>query len=493
MFEIIHHGATNGVTGSCHELSLPNGSVLVDCGLFQGSEAEDKAANAEEANLLAIDFPINRVKALIVTHCHIDHVGRIPYLLAAGFKGPIYATEATAYLLPLVIEDAIKVGVTRDASIIDAVLSMLKEQLVAVPYKTWFNLGALRHEGKPVQAKFQRAGHILGSAYVEVNVPLPSDLTGINRGGRNKRHHRVIFSGDLGAPYSPLLPAPQPPYECDTLVLESTYGDKNHENRANRRERLQQLVEKCFEDRGTVLIPAFSIGRTQELLYEIEQIIFEHEQTYHAEGRVSAAGDSHRTEICWDNLDIIVDSPLASKFTESYRQLKDLWDAEAKQKVRAGRHPLSFEQLLTIDSHQDHLNTVEYLRKTGRPAIVLAASGMCTGGRIVNYLKELLPDSRTDVVLVGYQAAGTAGRDIQTYGPKGGYVMLEGQRVDIKAGVHTLGGYSAHADQKDLLNFVRRMRNRPTDIRLVHGDSAAKLALKAKLEELLPEAEILIP
>ena len=224
------------------------------------------------------------------------------------------------------------------------------------------------------------------------------------------------------------------------------------------------------------------MGRTQELLYEIEEIIYQ-------AGRKGGAG----SPVNWDYIDVIVDSPLASQFTRSYRQLKELWDAEAMRKVTAGRHPLSFEQLLTIDSHSEHLQTVEYLQNTGRPAIVIAASGMCSGGRILNYLKALIEDPRTDVLFVGYQAAGTPGRDIQTYGPKKGYVLLDGQKYTINADVFTLSGYSAHAGQQDLLNFVSRMRFKPARIRLVHGDEPAKKVLQQKFREILPNTQTIIP
>jgi metallo-beta-lactamase family protein len=161
--------------------------------------------------------------------------------------------------------------------------------------------------------------------------------------------------------------------------------------------------------------------------------------------------------------------------------------------VEAGRHPLAFEQLFTIDSHHAHRKVVEGLAKSGRPSIVIAASGMCAGGRIVNYLKALLGDPRTDVLFVGYQAEGTPGRDIQKYGPRGGYVVLDGERYDIRAQVHTLGGYSAHADRENLLDFVRCMRKKPGEVRLVHGDPDAKRSLAEGLREVLPEAEVWIP
>jgi metallo-beta-lactamase family protein len=422
MFEILHHGAVDGVTGSCHQLRLLSSgdSALIDCGLFQGDEGGN---SDDELALKKIDFSLQGVKALLVTHCHIDHVGRIPYLLAAGFDAPIYATEATAHLLPLVIEDAIKVGVTRDARLIRLYLKKLQDLLVPVPYKEWFPVEGM----SGVKAKFQVAGHILGSAYIEFD---------IKDKAQKSKSERVVFSGDLGAPYSPLLPAPKAPYRADYLVIESTYGDRLHESRRDRRKYLQQTIERCFLDGGTVLIPAFSIGRTQELLYELEEIIHNIDKFRSSKNRSSkniiAAAVPEKS--VWDHLDIIVDSPLASKFTSSYRELKILWDAEARAKVRAGRHPLGFESLLTIDSHSDHLDTVAYLRKTGRPAIVIAASGMCAGGRMQNYLKALLPDKRTDVLFVGYQAKGTPGRDIQRYAPNisgkpTGYVMLEGEKV----------------------------------------------------------------
>ena len=284
-----------------------------------------------------------------------------------------------------------------------------------------------------------------------------------------------------------------PPKICDDLVIESTYGDRLHEDRKQRRLRLQGIIEKCLANKGTVLIPAFSIGRTQELLYELEGILAEQDQE-----QGSGKSEEHKAKSVWDGLDVIVDSPLASKFTQHYKQLKHLWDDEAKEKVAQGRHPLSFENLLTVNSHAEHLKLVAHLKDSGRPAIVIAASGMCAGGRMQNYLKELLSDEKTDVIFVGYQAKGTPGRDIQRYGPrfkKGeglGYVDFEDERVSIKAGIYTLGGYSAHADQQDLINFVAGMERKPDKIRIVHGDNEAKQALKEKYQSLFG-CEVLIP
>ena len=465
------------MTGSCHGLRLPGGAgMLVDCGMFQGEEkGEGRTGGSEQPPRDSIDFPVEHIRALVVTHVHLDHVGRIPYLLAAGFKGPIYCSEPSAILLPLVLEDALKVGITRDRRLIRQMLSLIESQTVPLPYKQWSTV--FQDSREQLDIRLQRAGHILGSSYVECRArsPQPAARTG-EKQSRQPAECRVVFSGDLGAPYTPLLPAPKSPRRADVLVLESTYGDRLHAGRKDRRKRLREIIEQAMADRGAVLIPAFSIGRTQELLYELEEII-------HRCKGLSAAQD-----LPWQNLEIIVDSPLAARFTETYRRLKPYWDDEARRKLDGGRHPLSFEQLTTIDSHRDHLNTVEYLKKRAHPCVVIAASGMCSGGRIVNYLKALLGDPRTDLLLVGYQAAGTPGRAIQKYGPGGGYVVLDGQKYVINAKIYTLSGYSAHADQKNLVDFVRRMRCRPQEIRLVHGDLDARAALAGRLLTLAAEA-----
>jgi len=462
--KILHHGATTGVTGSCHELILDkDNSILIDCGLFQGAETGDDGASFDK---LQIKFDVSRIKALLVTHCHIDHVGRIPYLMAKGFKGPIICTTPTALMLPQILEDSVKIGFTRDKRLISKFIQQLRNQLIEVEFKEWQNLSTkLDSLGQTLKVKFHPAGHILGSAYIECEIE-----------AQNKKK-KIVFSGDLGAPYSPLLPAPKSPYKADIVVLESTYGDKQHEGRKDRRLRLKSIIKNAILDNGVVLIPAFSLGRTQELLYEIEDIIHR----------------SFGKDLTWKNLDVIVDSPLASKFTKSYKILKNYWDKEARQKLSRGRHPLSFQQLATIDSHTDHRNILKILKVHNRPAIVIAGSGMCNGGRIVNYLKAFIEDSTTDILFVGYQAQGTLGSVIQRYGPKAGYVEIENRSYDINAKVHTLSGYSAHADQKDLLNFVKRMRHKPGEIRLVHGDEDAKRKLRKALKFSFPETKVLIP
>ncbi|MDH1234833.1 MBL fold metallo-hydrolase [Stutzerimonas stutzeri] len=475
--QIEHHGAKDGVTGSCHQLHMnATSSLLVDCGLFQGNDAS--ILSEPGADRLAIEFPLDTIKALVATHVHIDHVGRIPYLLAAGFDGPILCSEPSAKLLPIVLEDAFKLGFSRDQAQIGKYIRLIEQRIIALPYQQWFTLADT--DELQARMRLQRAGHILGSAYVEIDLTYPQT-------GQSKR---VVFSGDLGAPHAPFLMPPESPERADILVLESTYGDRLHEDRQNRRKRLEAVIEQALEDHGTVLIPAFSIGRTQELLYELEEIINtarpntaqlplptgEGERAG-VRGAANNTDAKPNTETNWPELPVILDSPLASRFTETYRSLKPFWNQEARDRIQSGRRPLAFEQLITIDSHSDHQRIVQHLAQTARPAIVIAGGGMCSGGRIVNYLKAMLGDKRHNVLFVGYQAKGTPGHAIQTYGPKGGYVDLDGERIDIRAGITSIGGYSAHADQKGLVEFVTGMQHWPTKIRVVHGENKAKAAL----------------
>jgi len=534
---IEHHGGQDGVTGSCHQLVMnASASLLIDCGLFQGDDAA--IPSGEGGSRLPIDFALDTIKALVVTHVHIDHVGRIPYLLAAGFQGPILCSEASAKLLPIVLEDAFKLSFSRNQQQVERYIDRVESRLVALPYQHWFTL--VDTEELNARIRLQRAGHILGSAYVEIDLHYP-------QAGESKR---VVFSGDLGAPHAPFLMPPKAPEYADILVLESTYGDRLHEDRQTRRQRLEAVIEQALADQGTVLIPAFSIGRTQELLYDLEDII--HTKLNPASAPVGAGSPANGAnletapvsteksanspqpsipveesaspaqpplpsgeragvrgnettqkngitsenagmrgndtnpqlapETNWPELPVILDSPLASRFTAAYRELKPFWSQEARERVQSGRRPLAFEQLITIDSHADHQRIVNYLTQTARPAIVIAGDGMCSGGRIVNYLKAMLGDKRHNVLFVGYQAKGTPGHAIQTYGPKGGYVDLDGKRIDIRAGVTSIGGYSAHADQKGLVEFVTGMRRWPTEIRVVHGEQRAKEALAERVK-----------
>jgi metallo-beta-lactamase family protein len=440
--QIVHHGAHQGVTGSCHQLLLtPERSLLIDCGLFQGSDAKRR----HEQELAEIDFRLDGIQALILTHVHLDHIGRIPYLMAEGFRGPIYCTAPTAKLLPLMLEDSMRLNMTRNQRLIDRFLVDLRAHIRPLSYGKWHGLDG------GVELRFSPAGHVLGSAYVEIEF----------------RGERFIFSGDLGAPYEPLLKETRSPERADMLVLESTYGDRLHSGREHRRQILENILCKSFHNSGVTIIPAFSLGRTQELLFELNDIF----------NRVEANAGCPLLR----DVDVIIDSPLSLKVTEVYDAMREHWSEEALNVLTFDEEPFDFGNLMHVRSHEQHEAVLHQLKASQRPAVVIAGSGMCTGGRVVNYLKHFVSNPTTDVVFVGFQAHGTPGRYIQD---RSGWVKLDGERFDIQAAVHTLSGYSAHADQADLIRFVQGMEQPPQAIRLVHGEPPAKQALSQKLTEL---------
>jgi metallo-beta-lactamase family protein len=281
---------------------------------------------------------------------------------------------------------------------------------------------------KGITFKLSNAGHILGSCFILFSFP---DDQG--------KEYRVIFSGDLGCTDTPLLPDPDPPESCDLLVLESTYGDRTHPSRKNRIEALRNLLHKVLADKGIVYIPAFALGRTQELLYELDRIGL--------------------------NVPVFVDSPLGLEITSIYASLETFWDQEARDLQQQGDHPFDFKALYAVRTYQDH----QKLLTVSGPAIIIAGSGMCTGGRIVDHLEQGLNDPTNDIIFVGYQAKGTPGRK-----------MIEG-KTPVQAKVHMLTAYSAHADQQMLVDWVRSMPEPPGEIRLVHGDDEARKALAIAL------------
>lgn len=439
--QVIHHGGKHTVTGSCHELRVEEQAILIDCGLFQGADTRP----------LEVQFETQHLSALLLTHSHIDHIGRIPWLLATGFNQPIICTKATAAIAPLMIEDGLKLqgfSHRQRKQILKRIHSLIQPQA----YHQWFpiprapHLNKQKDHGRPntLYARFQPAGHILGSAYIEVKLP---------------NEEIVVFSGDLGPSNTPLLPDPVSPERADYLFIESTYGASNHSNIAERAETLNRIIDHSLEDGGTILIPTFSVGRTQELLFDIEQMIEQRSLSR--------------------QLPIILDSPMAHKITRSYRQFKELWGEEAKQRLAAHRNPLTFEQCITIDDHRAHKKLVNRLKSTAEPAIVIAASGMCQGGRIMNYLSALLPDKRTDVILAGYQAHGTLGRALQQGEMS---VEIDQAHTPVSAQIHTMSGYSAHAGQNDLTRFIEGITPPPKSIHLIHGEPKAQSTFTKLLE-----------
>jgi metallo-beta-lactamase family protein len=412
--KISHLGAKDCVTGSCHLIETNPGSadsinILVDCGTAYGDDP-----------VLPFDqFPVppDKINYLFLTHAHIDHIGRVPDLIDAGFRGEIICTHATKALLLPMLRDAMSFSNRTDRDI-HRLETLIDELAWGFELKETFTLK------KKITFKLSNAGHILGSCFILFNFP---DHQG--------NDYRVIFSGDLGCTDTPILPDPDPPDSCDLLILESTYGDRTHPNRKGRIAVLQKLLKKALADKGIVYIPAFSLGRTQELLYELDRIELK--------------------------IPVFVDSPLGLQITKIYSDMKAYWDQDAKDLEAKGDHPFDFKGLYAVEKYQDH----QQLLNIKGPAVIIAGSGMCTGGRIVDHLRQGLKDPANDIFFVGYQAKGTPGRK-----------MIE-KKIPVKAGIHTLTAYSAHADQQMLVDWVRAMPEPPREIRLVHGEAEARRAL----------------
>jgi metallo-beta-lactamase family protein len=412
--KITHIGAKNCVTGSCHLIQAAEVNLLVDCGIAQGHDS-----------VLPFDqwpVPPAAVDYLFLTHAHIDHTGRVPDLIDAGFAGEILCTHATKALLSPMLRDAMSFSDRSDTAV--------RAMEARIDDLSWgFELYDTFTLKSNITFTLKNAGHILGSCFIQFSFP----------GGPGSAPTRVTFSGDLGCRHTPILPDPDLPDSCDLLILESTYGDRNHENRADRQAALAKALDHALSDSGIVYIPAFALGRTQELTYELDRIN--------------------------PGVPVFIDSPLGVEITRLYQDMDDCWDKEAKTLKAAGDHPIRFKHLYAVERFKDHRRLLDLKG----PAIIIAGSGMCTGGRIVNHLKHGLDDPKNDLFFVGYQAAGTPGRAI-----------LEG-RTPARAAIHGLSGYSAHADQQNLCDWVAAMPEPPGEIRLVHGEVAAKSALAKRL------------
>ena len=435
------HGAAGGeVTGSCHLIEVAGRRILFDCGMVQGSR------DAEARNAEPFAFDPASIDALVLSHAHIDHIGRVPLLVKRGFKGPIWAQAATCDLFPIMLLDAASLA-ERSAEFDNR--DRAPGEPEAVPLYTAADVVVAQKQLHPlayetdttilpgVTVRLHEAGHILGSAMIELRAD-----------GRS-----LLFTGDVGMCGTPILRDPAPPPRADLILMESTYGDRNHKDRAATVAELGQILAAARADGGNVVIPAFAVGRSQELLYWFAE---------HFEDWNLAP---------WT---IFLDSPMAAKVMAVYDSHEELFDTDAA-KVWAGRiKPFKLPNLRVSES----VDESKAINRIHGGAIVIAGSGMANGGRVRHHLANNLAFARNHVVFVGYQATGTLGRLLVNGVPR---VRLFGGEIPVRAQIHTVGGLSAHADQQGLLDWYGASPNHPP-VALAHGENPAREALAVELK-----------
>lgn len=456
--DIEFHGAAGEVTGSCARVSWSGGSFLVDCGMFQGGRT------ATLKNLHALNFDLSSIDFVLLTHAHLDHSGLLPRLVALGWKGPVHATKATVDLLQVMLLDSAHIQekeaewVNRrararnprslsNAAPLYTVLQAQESLLRLCPHG--YDATFAPKEG--VMVRFREAGHILGSAIIEID---------LEAGGSRRR---MVFSGDLGMRMRPVLRDPVPMRRADYLVVESTYGDRAHRSIEQTEDELVSILRETLEHRGgNVIIPAFAVGRTQEVIYLLAELV-----------------RSRRIE----RLEVVVDSPMAAAVTALTLQHDDLWDDETlRLRDWAMANPGRFQLRFVADVEESiALNS----RKHG--LVIISASGMCEAGRIKHHLVHSLPRPECSVIICGFQAGGTLGRRL-VEGAR--FVTLFGDRVPVRASVHTIGGLSAHADQPALLDWMSAFEHAPRKCYVVHGERGASCALADAVRQRLGWANV---
>ena len=422
-------GAAGEVTGSCHILHVGGKKILLDCGLIQGSRRD------EERNRDPFPFDAARIDAVVLSHAHLDHCGRLPLLVKRGFRGPVFAQEATCELTAILLADAAHLA-ERDAEYRSRKTGKKVKPLytLAEGEEVMRQLEGQRYREKfevipGVIARFKDAGHILGSCVVEVWV---------KEGGIERK---VVFSGDLGQYDTPILRDPDPVDRADVVLMESTYGGRRHRERERTIEELGAIFTSESSRRGNILIPAFSIGRSQELMYQL--------------GR-------HYKQWELGRYRIFLDSPMAIEASRVYWEYPHLYDEEATRLRREnGGMPLLPNLTLSRDTEQSMA-----INRIRSGAIVIAGSGMCNGGRILHHLKHNLDREETQVLITGYQAHGSLGRRLVNGEDS---VRIHGLTIPVRAQVHTVGGLSAHGDQDDLARWYENMADQPP-VYLVHGE-----------------------
>ena len=456
--KVTFFGATKTVTGSNFLVEGAGKKFLIDCGLYQGMDKEE-IKNAEP-----FPYDINEIDFMLLTHAHIDHSGRIPKLYKEGYRNKIYATNATCDLCAIMLPDSghiqetetewknrkrIRRGEELLVPIYDAETAARSLELFkGVPYDQIIELD------DDIHVRFNDAGHMLGSSIIEV---------WIKENGVNKK---IVFTGDLGNNDIPLLSEPTMIEDADFLVMESTYGNRLHMRNDNKAKLFIDIVTDTLRQGGTVVIPSFAVGRTQEILYELNKI---------KESNSDNPDFEKKYEILM-HTPVYVDSPLAISATEVFRENMDLFDEETQELIRRGDNPLEFPGLRftqTVDESRE-------LNESNESSIIISASGMCEVGRIKHHLYQNIWNPKNTILFVGYQAPGTLGRKIVD-GAK--TIKIFGEEIAVNARIEYIEGYSGHADQEGLLNFIYSFIKKPDHIFLVHGEEEGQKVLRDKIIE----------
>jgi len=445
-------GAVNEVTGSCHLVTTKKHQILLDCGMFQGGKKEE-AQNLEP-------FPFNpaEIECVILSHAHVDHCGRLPLLVKQGFTGPIYCTDATADLLKVMLPDCAhiqqkeaewqtKKAARKGLPTVEPMYTMedanaALKQVEPILYDQLFHLNDQMH------AVFNDAGHILGSAITELWIT------------EDDKTVKLVYTGDIGVDDRPILRDPKKIKKADFVVMESTYGDRLHESNESSIKALIDIIEDTVKRGGNVIIPAFAVGRTQELIYELNRF-YESDKYYHD---------------LLSKVQVYIDSPMAVTTTQVFRKNAQVFDAETRDYILNGDNPLDFPNLNFTRTSQES----KALNDDTRPKIIISASGMCDAGRIRHHLKHNLWNPKSSIVFVGYQSNGTLGRRIVD-GEK--ELSVLGEKILVQAKIYYLEGFSGHADYEGLLDWVKGLQKAPQHIFLVHGETKAKEELEQRIRE----------
>ncbi len=451
-------GATKTVTGSNFLVEGAGKKFLVDCGLYQGG-AKDEIKNEEP-----FPYNINEIDFMLLTHAHIDHSGRIPKLYKEGYRNPIYATNATCDLCAIMLPDSGHIQETETEWKNRKRIRRGEEELVPIYDAETAAKSLELFKGEPydqiieldddIHVRFNDAGHMLGSSTIEI---------WIRENGENKK---IVFSGDLGNNDIPLLAEPTMIQDADFLVMESTYGNRLHIKNENKAKTFINIVTDTIKNGGTVVIPSFAVGRTQEILYELNKI----------KDSEDDSPEFERKYRLLMNTPVYVDSPLAISATEVFKENMDLFDEETQELIKRGDNPLEFPGLKFTQTVEES----KALNESDESAIIISASGMCEVGRIKHHLKHNIWNPKNTILFVGYQAPGTLGRKIVD-GAK--TVKIFGEEVAVNARVEYIEGYSGHADQAGLLHFVDSFVKKPNYIFLVHGEEESQKVLRDKINE----------